>query len=75
MLVGEPARRLVGEEVAVDICPEAASGNTVAKGARGTGFGANAPWPYECPRMSGCGRSVGDVIECADGGRVIDCRL
>lgn len=43
MLVGEPARRLVGEEAAVDICPEAASGITVASGARGAGFAAKPP--------------------------------
>ena len=74
MLVGEPALWLVGEEEAVDICPEAASGNTVARGARGAGIAAN-PWPYEWPRISGWGLSVGDVTECVDGGRVMDCRL
>ena len=45
MLVGELARRLVGEDDAVVSCPEAESGSTVAKGARGAGFPANAPWP------------------------------
>lgn len=45
MLVGEPARRLVGDEDAVDICPEAASGNIVARGAKGVGFPASAPCP------------------------------
>ena len=45
MLVGEHARRLVGDEDAVDICPEAASGNIVARGAKGVGFPASAPCP------------------------------
>ena len=45
ILVGELARRLVGEEEAVVSCPEAESGNTVAKGASGAGFPANTPWP------------------------------
>ncbi len=46
MLVGDPARWLVGEEDAVDICPEAASGSTVATGESGAGFAAR-PCAYE----------------------------
>lgn len=45
MLVGEPARMLDGDD-AEDSCAWAASEETMVKGARGAGFGANrAPWP------------------------------
>ena len=44
-LMGELARMLVGEEEEVVNWPEAESGSTVARGARGAGFGAREPWP------------------------------
>ena len=40
ILVGEPARRLEGDDDVVDIWPEAESGNTVVSGANGAGFAA-----------------------------------
>lgn len=77
MLVGEPARKLEGDEGVADIWPEAESGSTVVRGAKGAGFPVK-PWPYECPRMSGWGLSACAsnllLIEWVEGGRVMDCR-
>lgn len=48
-------------------------------GARGITLGViDTPWPNDCPRIRGCGRNDASdllVVECMEGGRVIDRRL